>query len=249
MILNVLSTERKKMKKATNLLILSFLFSIFYGCAGLKPQMREIQGSESKKYFYTHAELSLEFIVPVKVTEIRQDSFRFTGAGMPNIFVHFKDQQLQSSGYAYYGLDSYAKSNNAIVFDTVKPDGFEWKEGIQFYKNSPTQAGVGYVTRKHNILIMVGYDEYFTNEDISEIKALNYKNKALLAAFSKLDSWVKIVRKDKEQVRVVDKDKDNTKTSWKETSEKIEKLGELFNKGLITKEEYETKKKSLLQNY
>ncbi|MBU1182732.1 MAG: SHOCT domain-containing protein [Proteobacteria bacterium] len=236
------------MKKVVNFATVFFLFSMFVGCAGLKSQMREIQGSENKKFSYTHAELILEFKVPVKVTEIRQYSYRFTGSGMPNIFVHVLDQQLPS-GYTYNSLDWYAKSINAIVFDTVKPDGFEWREGIQFYKNSPTLAGVGYVTRKHNKLIMVGYDKYFTNEEISEIKALNYKNKVLFSAFSELDSWVRIIIKDKGQVRIVDKDKENPKTSWKETSEKIEKLGELYNKGLITKEEYEVKKKSLLQSY
>jgi len=237
------------MKKVINFATIFFLFSMFVGCAGFKPQMREIQGSESKKYSYSHAELNLEFKVPVMVTEIRQDSYKFeTGSGMPNIFVHVLDQSLPG-GYAYYGLDGYAKANNAILFDTVKPDGFEWREAIQFYKNSPTLAGVGYVTRKHNKLLKVGYDKNFTSIEISEIKALNYKNKALFAAFSELDSWVRIVIKDKEQVRIVDKDKENPKTSWKETSEKIEKLGELYNKGLITKEEYEVKKKSLLQSY
>lgn len=236
------------MKKVAIFATLFFLSSMFIGCAGLKPQMREIQGSENKKFSYTHAELNLEFKVPVKVTEIRQDSYRFTGSGMPNIFVHVLDQQLPS-GYAYNSLDWYSKSVNAMVFGSVKPDGFEWREGIQFYKNSPSLAGVGYVTRKHNKLIMVGYDKYFTNEEISEIKALNYKNKALFAALSELDSWVKIVSKDKSWVGTSSKEKGNFKTSWKEASEKIEKLGELYNKGLITKEEYETKKKDLLQSY
>lgn len=236
------------MKKIVNFVILFFLLSIFVGCAGLKPQMREIQGSDSKKFSYTLANLNLEFKVPVKVTEIRQDSYRFTGSGMPNIFVHILDQQLPA-GYAYNGLDGYAKSMNAILFDTVKPDGFEWREYIIFYKNSPNLQGVGYLTRKHNKLLVVGYDKNFTSIEISEIKALNYKNKILFAAFSELDSWVRIVRKDKDQVGIVIKDKDDSKTSWKEASEKIEKLGELYNKGLITKEEYETKKKSLLQSY
>ena len=236
------------MKKVVNFATVFFLLSMFVGCAGLKPQMREIQGSESKKFSYTHAELNLEFKVPVKVTEIRQDSYRFTGNGMPNVFVHVLDQQIQA-GYTYNGLDWYAKAINAILFDTVKPDGFEWREGIQFYKNSPTLVGVGFVTRKHNKLLMVGYDKYFTSNEISEIKALNYKNKALFAAFSELDSWVRIVIKDKEQVRIVGKDKENPTTSWKEASEKIEKLGDLYNKGLITKEEYEAKKNDLLKSY
>ena len=92
------------MKKVVNFATVFFLFSMFVGCAGFKPQMREIQGSESKKFSYTHAELNLEFKVPVKVTEVKQDIYRFTGSGMPEILVNMYDQQLQG-GYTYNGLN------------------------------------------------------------------------------------------------------------------------------------------------
>jgi hypothetical protein len=44
-------------------------------------------------------------------------------------------------------------------------------------------------------------------------------------------------------------DKESAKPSWSEASEKIEALGELFKKRLISKEEYETKKSELLKGF
>jgi hypothetical protein len=43
--------------------------------------------------------------------------------------------------------------------------------------------------------------------------------------------------------------KESPTPPWSEASEKIKTLGELFQKGLISKEEYETKKKELLNNF
>jgi hypothetical protein len=44
-------------------------------------------------------------------------------------------------------------------------------------------------------------------------------------------------------------DKQSAKSSWSEASDKIRTLGELFQKGLISKEEYEVKKNELLKTF
>jgi hypothetical protein len=43
--------------------------------------------------------------------------------------------------------------------------------------------------------------------------------------------------------------KESSKQSWSQASDKIKALGELFQKGLISKEEYEMKKNELLKNF
>ena len=43
--------------------------------------------------------------------------------------------------------------------------------------------------------------------------------------------------------------KESAKSSWSEASDKIKALGELLQKGLISKEEYESKKSELLKNF
>jgi hypothetical protein len=197
------------MKKVVIFVTVFFLFLMFIGCAGLKPQMREIQGSESKKFSYTHAELNLEFKVPAKVKEIRQNNYKFTGKGMPDIFVFVTDQQPlggTTGGYSYYGLDWYAKELGAMVFDTVKPDGFDWRELFYIDKTS-NRNSVGYLTRKHSKLLEVSYQTSFTKEELSEIRGSTHKTRALFRALSELGSWVRIVSKDKSWVGISSKDK------------------------------------------
>ncbi len=85
------------------------------------------------------------------------------------------------------------------------------------------------------------YMTYFTNKEgtsYGKIDIINESN----------DIEVKNILDSRNNTDIISIGETN-KSSWQEISEKIKSLGELHEKGLITKEEYEMKKKELLKQF